>query len=75
MAQTPERHPRTLAVMAFTLVFWLTLFVVAVVLVGAFNVAPRSAALFALAPAIVLGGVCAAIRPLRRLFGLMFALG
>lgn len=70
-----ERHPRTLGLFAFLLVFWLTLFVVTIVLSGAFDVAPRNAPLIALAPAALLGAVCAAIRPLRRLFGSMLMLG
>jgi len=75
MPQAPERHVRIQAILAFIFVFWLSLFVITIVLIGALEVEPRRAALFALAPAAALGGLSAAIRPLRRLFGHMFMLG
>jgi len=64
-----------MAVFAFFLVFWLSLCVTTIILVGAYDVAPRQAALSALVPALALGVVCASVRPLRQFFGSIFMVG
>jgi peptidoglycan/LPS O-acetylase OafA/YrhL len=54
--------------MAFILIFWLCLIVVTVVLVGAADFEPRSAALFAIVPSVLLGWAGASYQLTRRLF-------
>jgi|GEM_PF-3213503 len=71
----PQRHVRVLAVMAFLFVFWLTLCVGTVILVGGFDFEPRSAALIALAPSVLLAVGAAAARRTRDLFAKFFYLG
>jgi len=71
----PERFIRTKAVMAFLWVFWLTLLLGVVLLVGVADVAPRSAALTMLIPSGALGAITAVFRPTREFFSKLFYLG
>jgi len=57
-----------LGVLAFALIFFLTMFVGVAVVVGAMNVGPREAALFTLLPATLLGLAAAIHGPSRRFF-------
>ena len=62
------REEPILAAMAFFVALFLTLFVGVAILTGAASINPRAAALYALAPSVLVAGIAAAHRSSRRFF-------
>jgi hypothetical protein len=54
--------------MAFLMIFWLSLVIVTIVVVGTLNIDPRVAALFSMIPATLLGICGASYAPTRKFF-------
>ena len=63
-----DRHLRMRAILAFLMIFWLSLVITTVILVGALSLEPRAAALLSTIPATLLGVCGAAYQPTRNLF-------
>jgi peptidoglycan/LPS O-acetylase OafA/YrhL len=66
--RSPDPHVRARAVLAFLIIFWLSLIVVTVLLVGALDFEPRAAATVAAMLAVLLSVSGAAHRPTRNFF-------
>jgi len=68
MPRPPDREKPILGLVAFIFVFLLVMFLGVVVLVGAFEVDPRRAALFVIAPAFIVALGAALYGPTRTFF-------